>query len=218
MANRIFASWLLIFFCADAPAQTVDLVIHNGFEDCWSQALTKPAFLALLQNSLDGQTTCVPPISGTQTGINYTACYTAACPGGATGCPVTVHPGVFSGDFGTGDFSASGTADNVTVTVEYSGLPSGTCTISISNITETYAPSFYETPDGNSGDYMAYLTPASGFSLNNRSYSSADPICSALISSAGTQVDNAIHAQAASQMMTALSASAAGESVCPLTP
>src|SRR5512141_1039238 len=71
-----------------------DLVAHNGFEACWSKAVTVAQFTGLMQSSIDGQTTCVAQSSGScGTSCTFTACNTAACSGGAIGCPVTLHSG-----------------------------------------------------------------------------------------------------------------------------
>jgi len=214
----------LITFWPGARAQTVDLVIHNGFEDCWSQALTKPAYLTLLQSSLEGQTGCIPQSSGTTTisgfgDVNYTACYTTACPGGNIGCPVTVHSGPFSGDFGSGAFSAPGTADNVSAPVMLSGALSDTCTITASNIALTYSPYFHITPDGNSGDYMAYLTPASAVTITSDNFSGSDFDCTLAASSSVTsQINTDAETVATAQMVSTLDTTAVALSVCPLTP
>jgi hypothetical protein len=88
--------------------------------------------------------------------VTYNVCYTAACPGGNLGCPITTHTGVFSvgGDFGAGQFSATGSADNLTL-AGVSGY--GTCNYSASGITTSYASDYVFTDDGNHGDYAALL-------------------------------------------------------------
>jgi hypothetical protein len=207
---------------AAAQAQTVDLVIHNGFEDCWSQALTQAQFLSVLQGAIEGRTACIAQNSGSFSSpggtIDYTACYTAACPGSAIGCPVTVHSGAFGGDFTSGAFSASGSADDVAIPVSYSGAASGTCTITVSSISLTYSPYFFISPDGNNGDYMAYLTASSTTTINSDSFSSPDLFCNLAISSVQSQVNTQAQTVATNEMVTDLSAAAAGASVCPLGP
>ena len=138
----------------------VDLIGHKGMEACWSKATTEPAFLALLSTGVEGNTACIPPFTfnafnGT-TFVTYSVCYTAACPGGNVGCPITTHSGVFTdgGDFGAGKFSATGTADNFTM-AGVSGF--GTCNYSASGITTSYASDYIFTDDGNHGDYAALL-------------------------------------------------------------
>lgn len=222
MRGRLFLA--LLTPCIGAPAQTVDLVIHNGFEDCWSQALTKPAFLALLQASIEGNTGCVAPSSGVVNfgfgDVNYTVCNTLACSGNTVlGCAVTVHSGAFGGDFGTGAFSAAGSADDVAVPVSFTGAATDTCTITVSNIALTYSPFFYITPDGNNGDYLAYLTAASAVTIDSDSFSGSDFYCNLAASSSVTaQVNAQAAAAATTQMVDQLTATAVGEAVCPLTP
>ena len=53
-----------------AAAQVVDLVDHNGFEECWSKAITKSTFLDLIQASLNDKTLCVGKVSGSATGLS----------------------------------------------------------------------------------------------------------------------------------------------------
>ena len=221
--------FLLCTLAANAAgtyAQTVDLVTHNGFEACWSHALTETAFLQFLQSSIEGLKACVPPTSGTFNAgfgdINYSACNSLGCANNtALGCEVTLHSGAFTGAFGTNDasFSAPGSADNVSGPLTFSGALSGNCTVTVSNITLTYEPDFYVTPDGNLGDYMAYLTAATTVTINSDdiSVSGADFSCAVANSYAGF-VKPTINTDAESAATTQLTGMQAGESVCPLTP
>jgi hypothetical protein len=205
---------------ADAAAQVVDLVGHNGFEACWSNAITKTTFLDLIQATIDDKTFCVPQVSGSASGYTYDACNTAACPGNVVGCPVTTHAGSFSGDFVTGDFSSTGTADDVSVPISYNGLSSGSCTILFSNIMLDYAPSYFLTADGNNGDYMAYLTQSSVTVTNSDASVNlpANLTCTPLLNFfKGVIIDQAQTA-ASNNWAPLLSADTVGESVCPLTP
>lgn len=199
---------------ATAAAQIVDLVDHNGFEACWSKAITKPQFLDLLHASIDGASGCIAQTSGSAAGIDYSACTNADC-GGQIGCPVTVHAGTFSGDFGTGAFSGPGTADDISIPISYTyfGM-SGNCTITISNITLTYTPWLYIAADGNSGDYMAYLTQQSAVTIDAYSADSPDLTCKALIVAGGSSFVS--QAEAAGSAL--LQGTQVGETVCPLTP
>jgi len=136
----------------------VDLIGHKGLEACWSKAVSKPTFLGLVGSNVEGNTACIPPFAfnffnGT-TFVQYSVCYTAACPGGNLGCPITTHTAAFSdgGNFGAGQFSATGTADNFTLAAVGSF---GTCNYSASGITTSYASDYIFTDDGNSGDYAA---------------------------------------------------------------
>jgi hypothetical protein len=203
-----------------AAAQVVDLVDHNGFEACWSKAITKTTFLDLIQATINGTTFCVPEVSGSATGYTYDACNTAACPGSAVGCPVTTHAGTFSGNFSTGDFSSAGTADDVSVPISYTGVSSGSCTILFSNIMLDYAPSYFLSADGNNGDYMAYVTQSS-VTVTHSDASVNLPTnltCTLLLNFfQGVIVDQAQTA-ASDGWGPLLAADTVGESVCPLTP
>jgi hypothetical protein len=55
-------------------------------------------------HQIEGAVTCVSP---TVT-ANYAVCNTAACPGGAMGCPLTPRAAAFTGVFSDGDFTAPG--------------------------------------------------------------------------------------------------------------
>lgn len=203
-----------------AAAQTVDLVDHNGFEACWSKALTKAQFLAAMDAAVgvDGTTFCTGPVSGSGSGITYTACGNPDCAGGAIGCPVTIHSAGFSGDFATGAFTASGTADDFSAPVSYSifGTP-GSCTISFSAIALTYSPSYFITADGNNGDYMAYLTQSQA-TIDNYQATSADPTCQTLIAFGASAFISQAQTEAGVQLAAELDAATTGDSVCPLSP
>ena len=141
------------------------------------------------------------------------ACPNPACPGGVGGCPVTLHTGAFNGDFATGQFSGSGTADDISVDMFYSGDVGGTCTLNFTNLTQTYSPFFYVEPDGNSGDHMYGLDPLTP-TWDTHSSSSADPNCAAQASNVFFQVREAVRVQA----QVGLYYGAVDQSVCPLTP
>jgi len=203
-----------------AVAQVVDLVDHNGFEACWSKAIPEATFLGLIQATIDGKTFCVPEVSGSASGYTYDACNTAACPGNVVGCPVTTHAGSFSGDFATGDFSSTGTADDVSVPITYNGISSGSCTILVSNIVLDYAPSYFVSADGNNGDYMAYVTQSSVTVTNSNASVNlpANVPCTLLLGFfKGAIVDQAQTA-ASDNWGPLLASDTVGESVCPLTP
>jgi len=159
----------------------IALIGHKSFEACWSKAVSKPTFLGLVGSNVEGNTACIPPFAfsafnGT-TFVQYNVCYTAACPGGTVGCPITTHTGVFSdGDnFGAGQFSATGTADNFTL-AGVSGF--GTCNYSASGITTSYASDYIFTDDGNHGDYAALLNSFTATPTNvGLSGAGSDPNC-----------------------------------------
>ena len=148
--------------CDIGAAETfvVDLIGHKGNEACWSKAVTKSSFLGVVGSNVEGNTACIPPFVFNffigSTPVTYNVCYTAACPGGNLGCPITTHTGVFSdgGNFSAGQFTATGTADNFTM-AGVSGF--GTCNYSASGITTSYVSDYVFTNDGNNGDYAALL-------------------------------------------------------------
>ena len=198
-------------------AQTADLVAHNGFESCWSQALTKPQFLGLMQSSLENQTTCVGPQTTSSFPFVITTCNTAACPGGQMGCPVTLHSGTFSGDFPTGTFQASGGADDFSVPVIVTGPSSLSCTVDISSVTLTFAPDYSMIADGNSGLYAAELTQ-SPVTLNSVTAFSTDTTCNSLANSNKSILTAPAEAAATAAVEAQLRASTLARSICPLTP
>jgi len=156
--------FVLVALCAlghPHRATGADLVIHNGFEACWSRAVTDVQFYGLMQSAIEGTTICVPPQSGGGGGATYSACDAPACPGGASGCPITLHSGPFSGNLAGGAFEAAGSADDVNVDVAYQvlGIP-GSCTVAVGNITLTYSLGYTMQVDGNNGLYAASLDQA----------------------------------------------------------
>jgi len=161
----------------------VDLIGHKGGEACWSKAVTKSSFLGLVGSNVEGNTACIPPFvfnffNGTAF-VTYNVCYTAACPGGNVGCPITTHTGTFGvdGDFGAGQFTATGTADSF-IMAGVSGF--GTCNYSASGITTSYATDYIFTDDGNHGDYAALLNQFTAAPTNvGLGGSGSDPNCGA---------------------------------------
>ena len=163
----------------------VDLIGHKGTEACWSKAVTKSSFLGLVGSNVEGNTACIPPFAfqffNGSTFVIYNVCYTAACPGGNVGCPITTHAGAFSdgGDFGAGQFSATGTADNLTL-AGVSGF--GTCNYNASGITTSYTSDYVFTDDGNHGDYAALLNQFTAAPTNAvLGGSGSDPNCGASV-------------------------------------
>ena len=141
---------------ASASAGAADLVSHQGFEICWATAVTKPAFLAAMRNSIDGGSSCVPPQSGSQSGVVYTACNVSnGCGTGVPGCPVTIHSAAFTGDFMTGAFTAPGTVDNIPIPITYTfaPLPQQSCTLTLSAIVTKVDLDYLMRLDGLDGVY-----------------------------------------------------------------
>jgi hypothetical protein len=205
----------LLAASAGSTAQSVfDLVSHDGFEACWPKAITKPQFLGLLKSAIDGTTGCMLYVAYADSGFNWQMCLTPACPGGVGGCPVTLRAGTFNGNFATGAFSGPGTTDDVSVDMYYSNdVTGGTCTLKLTNLTQTYSPSFYIQPDGNNGDYMAGLDPQA-LTFDTLDASSLDPTCLSQATSVSGYAQDVVRGE--SQL--ALYYTAVDKSVCPLTP
>ena len=194
-----------------------DLVIHNGFEACWSKAISAAQFTGLMQSSIDGQTTCVAQSTGScGTSCTFTACNTAACPGGAVGCPVTLHSGAFSGDLGTGIYGATGTADDISAPLSYSnfGIP-GTCTITASNISLGYTLGYTLQADGNSGLNAASLDQTL-LDVTGYSASSGSPTCNTLAATLGAAFVQQVESAGSTFISDLETPATVGQSVCPL--
>lgn len=216
----VAASMLSQTVVAPANAQAGDLVAHNGFEACWSLALTKPQFLSLLQSSIEGQTYCIAPSSGTLSGSvsgTYTACDTPACSGGVHGCPVTLHSGAWTGDFAAGSFSGPGSADDVVVPVSYDVGFSGTCNVTISGIGLNYAAGYAEQADGNNGDYLVALNEAT-VTVTGYTAGGSDPVCTVAASQVGPQAVSQAQTTGSALLTDQLTTATVGKSLCPLTP
>lgn len=209
-----FAVPLLGFALAGSAgdARAGDLVAHNGFEACWSQSITEALFLAAQHDAIDNQTACVPQQNFPPFG---TACDTAACPGGAVGCPVTLHANPFSGSFasGTSSFSSTGTADDITVHVTPTG--GGACTITVSNITLGYGLDYTLNPDGNNGLYAASLDQTSVTITGHTTTPDSNATC-ILIASGDSLLIGQAESNAAQYVSDLESPATVGESVCPL--
>jgi len=204
--------------CSTAQMGTPELISHNGFEACWPKAITKPQFLSLLKSTIDGTTACILYVAYTDAGYNWDICSTSTCQGNMGACPVTLHAGTFNGDFGPGayaaSFSAPGTTDDINVPVNYyNESTGGTCTLKLSNLTQTYSPLVYIQPDGNNGDYIWGIDPLA-VTFDTHVASSADPMC---LSQEQTLISYA-QSVASGQSTYALYGAVADESACPLTP
>ena len=141
---------------ASPSAGAVDLVSHQGFEICWATAVTKPAFLTAMRNSIDGGGSCIPPQSGSNSGATYTACGAPnGCGAGIAGCPVTIHSAAFTGDFMTGAFSGPGTVEDIAIPISYSipFLGTGNCVLNLTAIVTRYDLDYLMRLDGLDGVY-----------------------------------------------------------------
>ena len=204
--------------CSTAQMGELDLVSHNGFEVCWSQAITKAQFLGLLKSTIDGTVGCILYLAYVDAGYNWDICSTSTCQGYLGACPVTLHAGTFNGDFGPGAYTASfsgpGTTDDINVPVNYYNQSTGgTCTLKLTNLTQTYSPLFYIQPDGNNGDYIWGMDGLT-VTFDTHNASSADPMC---LSQELTLISYA-QSVASIQTTVPLFDAVPGQSVCPLTP
>ncbi len=214
MSKSSFALVLGLLVPASAQA---DLVYHQGFETCWSAAITKSDFLARLRNQVDGRTGCMPAQSGSQSGVAYTICNVPdGCGAGVPGCAVQVQSQAFSGDFIAGQFSAPGTASNLAVPLTTTVF--GACTINITGITLTSTLDYLMRPDGIDGvhaeDMQTPLVEITGHTMNNN----CNPLIGTLISGYIPQALADAEASAAAAIEPGLRADTVGQTVCPLTP
>ena len=197
-----------------ASAAAADLVDHNGFEACWSQAITEATFLNAQQAAIDGVKSCVPESSG----VGYSACSLPHCEGGTTGCPVTTHAGPFSGTFTAGSgnqFTSTGSADDIVIDIAYTG---GSCTITASNILLDYALDYTLQGDGNNGLYAASLDQSTLTVHDGYVLVGSDATCDGLIAIAQSTLISQIESSGAAGIAALEEPATVGESVCPLTP
>ena len=210
--RRSLSGVFVVVFLRHAPALAGDLVDHNGFEPCWTQAASKAHFLGAMRTALDGVASCVPQVVISDT---FTACYTAACPGAVVGCPVTTHADPFAGTFaaGTSEFSATGSADSIVVPIMELG-----CSITISNVSLTYTLDYTMQADGNEGLYTASLDQsilAVGPGYNATGSLTA---CQLVASTLGPLIVEQVETDGAAGVLALETPATVGESVCPLTP
>lgn len=213
MSKPFFA--LAVGLIVSLPAQA-DLVYHQGFETCWSAALTKVEFLTRLRNQVDGRAACLPPQSGSQSGISYTICNAAnGCGSGVAGCPVMVQSQAFTGDFATGHFSAPGSTADLAVPVT-STL--GSCTVNITSVALTTTLDYLMQVDGTDGVYAEDLQAPLVDITNYATSNNCNPIMAGLIASYIPQAVANAEAGAAQAIEPGLRAQTVGQAVCPLTP
>jgi hypothetical protein len=207
---------LLLLFAPPVRAQFADLVTHNGFQACWTTALSQAQFLTQIQSALEGQTFCMAKTTGIIPAGSYSSCAMNACAGGYVGCPVTLHSGAFSGDFTTGILNAPGSADNIIVPVSYTtfGSPS-TCTITMSSIAISYSLALGLRPDGNHGLYIASLGQTSTSVNNGYIVSAPDPVCQSLAASITNSIVAQIQSDSSADLLPLLAPETIEQSICP---
>lgn len=212
VARARVASAILFAAGAAMPAVAGDLVCHNGFEACWTHAITESQFLTAMRSAIDGVTSCIPQ---QDLGGGLIVCNTAACPGAAVGCPVTTRANAFSGSFalGTSEFSASGSVDDITVPTSLG------CSMTVTNITNvTYTLDYTLQADGNNGLYAASLdlsnvVVGSGYALGG-----STPTCAGYAATLGSLLLSQLEAAGSAGVLALETPATVDESVCPLTP
>lgn len=211
---QIFAGSVLL---AGATAvQGADLLIHDGFETCWVTAQTRAQFLESIRSSIDGTSACIPPQSGSQSGIDYTVCGNAnGCGIGVAGCPVAIQAGVFSGDFVSGHFVGPGTASDIVVPISTTVL--GSCNVNLTGITLGYTLDYLVQTDGTDGVYtLDMLAPAVAIASYSTS-NNCNPVLAGLISAYVPQAIGQAEAAAAGAIEPGLRANTLEHAVCPLS-
>lgn len=218
MARRFFrqviAASVLLAGAMDAPA--ADLLIHDGFETCWVTAQTRAQFLESIRSSIDGTSACIPPQSGSQSGVSYTVCGNAnGCGSGVAGCPVAIQAGTFSGDFASGHFVGPGTASDIVVPISTTVF--GSCNVNLTGINLGYTLDYLMQTDGTDGVYsLDMLAPAVAIASYSTS-NNCNPVLAGLISSYVPQAIGQAEAAAAAAIEPGLRANTLERSVCPLS-
>lgn len=215
-STRLAALVSLISAFSAASVSGAGLLMHNGFETCWVTAKTKSQFLDLVRTSIDGTTACIPPRSGSQSGVGYTICDVVnGCGAGISGCAVSMQAGTFAGDFMAGNFTGPGSASNISIPVTTTVF--SPCTISLTNIILGYTLDYLMQTDGTDGVYSDDLsTPVVGIS-NYSTSNNCNPVLAGLIAGYVPQAIAAAETNAASAVEPGLRADTLERSVCPLS-
>ena len=198
-----------------AGAPLIDLISHNGFAQCWSDAMTTDAFLLLLASGTEGADGCIPAT------LDGSLCAGSTCNNGSPGCNVTLRAGQYSvSQIATADgyaqFNASNGVDPFSVPVVLPII--GACTVNFvdtTNVAISYPLVEYLQADGNSGFYLfqTYLGSATVSGLTSGDVSLTGGIgCSAANPGMGYYESVLANAVASD----ALAASTVGQSLCPL--
>lgn len=149
----LFTALPMLATGAAAPAS--ELIVHNGFEQCWSKALTVPQYAALAP-SLEGVQGCIPETGDASSTTHF--CYATTCPGGAKGCPVTFRGGqsTFSASQSRFDASSGIQPFSTLATLPFAGE----CTVNFvdtSTVVYQYPVNILTVADGNNGRYIDWL-------------------------------------------------------------
>lgn len=209
-------SALLLCGAVSNPAQAADLFFHQGFETCWSSAVSRSVFLGAIRSSIDGTSACIPPQSGNQSGIGYTVCSNAnGCGAGAPGCPVAVQAGAFAGDFTGGQFVGPGSASNIVVPISTTGL--GSCNLNLTAITLSYTLDYLMQVDGTDGVYSNDMLVPAVAVVSYATSNNCNPVLAGLISSFIPQAIGQAETAVAAAIEPDLRADTLERSICPLS-
>jgi hypothetical protein len=215
--TRIVAAVAFILQAGAVFAQATDLVDHNGFEQCWSQALAKDAFLTLLAATVEGTDACIPAA------VDGSSCATSTCTDGSPGCAVTLRAGQYSyaqilPANGQMLVNASTGFDPFSMPVVLPVV--GACTINFidtTNVAVQSALTYSLQPDGNSGYYVNDLligtSTVIGLSSDKLSLSGS---FSCQIANLSLGFYTATLGDQLAQTFPAAYAPTIGESLCPL--
>ena len=194
-----------------------NLIVHHGFESCWSPALTTAGMADLLNSRAEGAKGCIPAYSGT--------CSTSMC-NGVPGCPVTLRAGSIAYS-GTNQlvsrFDATGGVDPLVIDIKSPINNNATCTITVtntSNLIATYQDFFTVTNDGNNGWYMeppynAGNSVVSGLSASDWTVDGDVFSCKAGAYFSTSQIESAI-AAGVQAIASDVAGTALGNTICPL--
>jgi hypothetical protein len=204
-------------FVSDAGSN--DLISHNGFEPCWSRALSVDSFLQRLDGSTDAREVCLPPAE------DGSSCATATCSDGSPGCSVTLRGGehvpaiIAPGDPGSMRIDGSAGFEPFSMPVVIPTV--GACTLNFvdtSDVLIQHQLVYQLRPDGNSGYYTfnadAMNVAASGLTDDDVSLSGN---FGCLFASLGLPFYlGIIEGQVGSAIAQTISSETEGQSLCPL--
>jgi hypothetical protein len=224
VALRRCGGWLLACLASGAVvcapvASSNDLVSHNGFEPCWSNALTADSFLQRLGASTSGREVCLPPAE------DGSSCADVVCSNGSPGCSVTLRGGehvpviVAPGDPGSLRYDGSTGFEPFSMPVVIPLV--GACTLAFidtSDVRVQHQLLYQLRPDGNDGYYTfdahAANVAASGLADDDVSLGGS---LGCLLASPGLSFYlGLIQDQVGSAITQAIFSETEGRSLCPL--
>lgn len=199
------------------PAQTLDLVSHNGFEQCWSSAITLEAFVQRL--AVDTREICLPPAA------DGSSCVGSLCSDGTPGCSVTMRDGSYEpvvlqpADPGMARFDGSFGFEPFSMPVEVPTVGSCLLTfIDTADVRIRQSIHYGLRPDGNSGYHLFHGSV--GYSdvvgLTSQDVSLTGSFLCQLSSFGVSFFIDVLTSQLASTFADVVIAETAGHSLCPL--